>query len=141
VSTNVTDAVVREMILEYGEGPRRIEGISSLSRLDTELDRITAEATAAGRPCMANLISPGSRILGMGIGAERSVLSWIDEESDHPYLLSKGNLDSLEPLQFYYGNQWSEFPPFSAIDVATAREAMGEFLLTDRLPANVKWTE
>jgi len=69
------------------------------------------------------------------------VLNWVDEGSGHPYLLSKGNLDARGPVQFFYGNQWSEFPPSSAIEVARARKAMRTFLLTNRLPDDVDWVE
>jgi hypothetical protein len=143
VSVDIAEpaASAAPMVLEYGEGPQRVAGIVTVEQLDKELDRITAEAESSARPYMVNLISAGGRVLGVGLGADYSVASWIDEDSEHPYLLSGGNLDVARPLEFFYGNQWSEFPPSGAIDVESARAAMREFLRTDALPRALKWTE
>lgn len=129
------------MMLEYGEGPKEVHGIATVDQLDAELDRITAEAHTEDLPCVVNLISPAGRVLSMGAGADVSILSWTDEAADHPYLLSQGDSAGITPVEFFYGNQMSEFPPTAVIPVHTARQAMREFFTTNRLPTSVKWTE
>lgn len=49
--------------------------------------------------------------------------------------------DDDDPIVFYYGGQWSEFPATSGVPAAEARIAMRAFFAGGELPTNLRWNE
>jgi hypothetical protein len=129
------------MLLEYG-GPPRMSTASPPSS-NWMRSSIASSPRHAPKACPAwsTWWPPAVAPCPWGAGADQSVLSWIDEDADHPYLLSKGETSEGRDVEFYYGNQMSQFPPGAVIPVETARQAMRDFLLTGQLPTNVEWAE
>jgi Immunity protein Imm1 len=123
--------------LEWGENG--VSVVDSLKALDQRLDELAAPAKA--KPFMAELISPEGNSLALGLGREKSVMSWVSASQDPPYFASKGHVDAEGTIVFYYRGDWSEFPCWSAVPTSTARQAMREFFNTRALPSGVAWEE
>jgi uncharacterized protein YdeI (YjbR/CyaY-like superfamily) len=113
--------------------------VRSERELDQVLDRLTAEARAT-RPFVAQLFSADGASLGMGLGRDSTIMSYIPANLDPPYLHSVGEQDG-DPLVFYFGGDWSEFPRRQAVPVSEGREAMRRFFANPSLPANIEWEE
>jgi Immunity protein Imm1 len=140
------------MLLEYGEGPKEIANVKSVSQLDAELDRIeeAIEAKDEPWPCLANLImgAPDGRMVscGIGLGRDYSIALWTDDRDGTSSLSRPSTSGTSAPpadgeISWYLGNQWSFFPTSAAIDVGTARETIREFFQTQHRPTNVGWQQ
>lgn len=136
-----TDTRSEPFTIEYGDAPELIEDIDSVDRLDAELDRIAHESRAGDLPYLVTLTAPSGRSLAIGVGADSSVLSWSDEDAEHPYFTSRGGSTDTEPVGFSYGGEWTEFPPSAAVPVGVARQAAREFVHTGERPGSVDWHE
>lgn len=79
--------------------------------------------------------------LSIGLGRERSVLNYIRGDKDPPYYTSSGGADDDEAVSFRFGGDWSEFPPWNAVPIALAREAMRHFCETGKLSNDIQWEE
>jgi len=109
--------------------------------LDQILDRLTAE-TPADLPRLAELINATGDCLGMVIGADVSLLSFVGSSGDPPYYVSVGDrrVDGL--FVFYvYGGHYSELPRRHCVSAGQARETMRVFLETGRLADHLLWEE
>jgi uncharacterized protein YdeI (YjbR/CyaY-like superfamily) len=113
--------------------------VRSVRELDQVLDRLTAQARAT-RPFVAQLFSADGASLGMGLGRDSTIMSYIPANLDPPYFHSVGKQDG-DPLVFYFGGDWSEFPRRQALPVSEAREAMRRFFANPSLPGNIEWEE
>jgi hypothetical protein len=123
--------------VEWGEDGRAEVG--SIEELDRLLDGLAASVLE--KPLMAELIAENGDSLAAGLGRDESVLSWINGDQNPPYYASKGDSGAGGMIVFFYRGDWSEFPRWSAIPVARAREAMRRFFTTGQMPDNVEWTE
>lgn len=119
------------------------EGAGAWVKSTEELDLLLNDLAEAGihKPLMVESISAKGDSLSIGVGSQESILSWIPAGGNPPYFASKGNPDAQGTVVFFYRGSWSEFPRWSAIPVATAREAMRQFLETGERPTNVNWEE
>jgi Immunity protein Imm1 len=54
---------------------------------------------------------------------------------------SKGKADAEGTIVFHYRGDWSEFPRWSAVQAATARQAMRDFLETTQRSSVLEWEE
>jgi hypothetical protein len=114
--------------------------VESVEELDRQLDDL--EQKARLNPLMVDLVACNGDTLSIGLGQDVSVLSWVGASGDPPYYASKGNEATQgETIVFSYRDQWSEFPLWSAIPTALARDAMRQFFRTGTLPNNVRWEE
>ena len=125
----------------WGNGGR--EFIDSVGQLDALLDRIDSEARSDGRPQEVQLSAPeGDGTLGVVLGHERSVLSYVPADGNPPYLTSVGDEDEDRPFTFYaFGNHHSESHWRHTIRADVARQAARTFLLTQSLDSRVRWAE
>jgi Immunity protein Imm1 len=114
--------------------------VHSVDELDEILDRLTAEANAA-LPLVAVLGREDGSTLSIGLGCPYSVLDFVDGSLDPPYIISRGDSERQEPVKFLYSGEMTEFPPWSAIPVEAAREAMRYFFEKGELSPNIDWSE
>lgn len=127
--------------------------VSDTSELDAQLDRLHSSALQDERPTLITLYpdeAPVVRSLSIGVGSEASMANWADELDAHePYVSSRGDGarrdsgqndgEQSEGVWFYFGNQWSEFPPTVLIPLKDAREAALRFFSTGERPDNIEW--
>lgn len=135
-----TDATRIEWSLDVGSPDPQLQTahVAERDAVDGILDGIADEAN---EPVIVELISPGGARLGVGQGAEGSVLSF-NESPDPPYFVSAGGLGSPnDEVVFYLHGRWSEFPASALVANEDAREAARRFIGTGRRPENVRWQE
>jgi len=114
-------------------------GVESVDDLDRHLDDLTERARE--KPFLAELALANGDSLAIGLGRDESILSWIQGSHDPPYYVSQGDPEAEGVVVFNYGGQWSEFPKWSLVPIAEAREAMRHFVRTGHRPTNVAWVE
>jgi hypothetical protein len=115
--------------------------VATVSALDEHLDRLDSIGRGA-EPFIVELVDPDLGTLAIGLGRDLSVATFERPGGEPPYLLSVGDTGAgPEPLAFFYGGTWSEFPPEAAIPVAAAREALRIFLRRRERPDNLRWAE
>jgi hypothetical protein len=118
---------------EDGSAPVR-----SVQELDERLDELDRQARA-DQPLVAGIERPDGAALSIGLGRDRSVLSFM-ASPDPPYFTShdqEGESDGT--VVFYYYGHWSEFPADAAVPMGDAREAARRFLSTGERPDNIDW--
>jgi Immunity protein Imm1 len=114
--------------------------VGSVQELDALLDRLTIEAEN-DRPFMVALAREDRSSLSIGLGRDESVASYVSGSWDPPYYISRGDPGRAEPIAFHYSGEMTEFPPWSAIPVEDAREAMRHFFTTGELWPELDWAE
>lgn len=110
--------------------------------LDRLLDELEERALAK-QPFIVELVSsPTGLRLGIGLGAEGSVLTF-KASDDPPYFVSVGHDSppSDEDIGFYFQGHWSEFPNSALVAPKDARRAAHQLLLADERPGAVDWEE
>jgi hypothetical protein len=113
-----------------------------MEELDALLDQLTTEA--AKRPFMVELFGRRGAALSIGLGRAISIANFTSSNGRAPYFQSDGEHTTEEeedPLVFFYGGDWSEFPASSGIPVPDAREALRRFFRSGALPDNLHWRE
>ena len=100
------------------------------------LDDIAAQAGDV--PPLVELVIPNGNSLAVGVGRDYSIVSYVVSPAE-PDFLSRGDAAGDEPPVFYYGGEYSEFPPGTAVSVDDAYEAMRCFYRTGKQPDNVDW--
>lgn len=143
--TQMTSGAYRlEWVSDTGAGvPEvRARAIRSREQLDDALDEIERHARA-NEPLIVDLISPLGASLRIGLGRQRSVLTFDSGSGMPPYLESSGDETNTnsDSIVFYYGGHWTEFPASALIPKEAAREAMKSFFQTGERPNNVSWEE
>lgn len=125
----------------WGHDQRAV--IKTVGDLDALLDRIDAEARRLGLPQDVQLTDPrGGGTLGIVVGAERSVLNHIPDDSNPPYLTSVGDEDEDQPFTFYVaGDHHSEAHWRHTVRTDVARAAARTFVLSGRLDERIPWEE
>jgi Immunity protein Imm1 len=113
--------------------------VGSVQELDALLDRLTVEAEN-DRPFMVALAREDGSSLSIGLGSDESVASYVSGSYDPPYYVSRGDPDRAEPIVFHSG-EMTEFPPWSAIPLEDARQAMRHFFETGELSPGIDWAE
>ena len=95
---------------------------------------------AADAPPLVELYQPDGASLAIGVGAERSVVTYI-RNPDEPDWLSRGDSDDGPPPVFYLHGHYSDFPPDAAVPAEDAVEAMRRFYTTGQRPDNIAWQQ
>jgi hypothetical protein len=115
--------------------------VRSTGELDQILDRLTAD-TPADMPRLAELINDAGDSLGLVIGADVSLLSFVGNAGNPPYYISVGELRAEGLFVLYvYGGHYSELPRRYCVSVEEAREAMRVFLEIGCLTDHLQWEE
>jgi Immunity protein Imm1 len=105
------------------------------------LDRLREIAAHAGEaPPLVELYQPDGSSLAIGVGAERSVVTFIPSP-DEPDWLSRGEDDDGAPPVFYLHGHYSDFSPDAAVPADAAVEAMRRFYATGQRPDNIAWQQ
>jgi hypothetical protein len=127
-------------VVEWGHGEQ--EDVRAAADLDALLDRVAAEAQAAGRPQDVQVTVEGAGTLGIVVGDDRSVLNHIPADLEPPYMVSVGGERGEEPFVFYVaGDHYSETLRRNTIAPETARAAMRHFLASGELSPDVEWED
>ena len=117
--------------------------VASIEDLDAQLDRIDAAARAAGEPIIVNLADgddDDGPVLGIGLGDERSVVTWTVSDDGDGNLVSHGG-GAGERAWFAFADEPSEFTAEELIPTDAAREAARVFLRGGERPSNLEWEE
>lgn len=118
--------------------------VSSVQELDRELDRIT-ELARGTDPLMVDLYDdddPDGAVLGIGLGADRSVASWTLPNDEPGSMGSRGDgtgRSTDDEPWFVWSGEASYFDPATTISVDAARQAMREYMRTGARPTNIEW--
>lgn len=116
--------------------------LRTAGELDALLDDLDAEARERGRPEDIQLTVEAAGTLGIVVGADWSVLNHIPADLDPPYLVSVGDDDRDELLDFYISDDHhSQTLRRNTVPVDAARAAMRHFLATAELLPDVTWEE
>lgn len=115
---------------------------TSVGELDALLDRLSEEARA--QPFMVDLFVEDGPSLSIGLGEDVSVANFTSAGGEPPYFQSERReplTDDEDGLVFYYGGEWSEFPPSRKISIEEARAAMRAFFEHGTRPEVFEWRE
>ena len=69
-----------------------------------------------------------------------TVLNFMSASCDPPYFVSTGALTDSGCLVFFTDGHWTEYPSSWAVDIATARKAISEFITGTSLPPSIQWS-
>lgn len=95
--------------------------------------------TGSGR-LLVGFTEPNGHYLGIGLGADRSVLVYWDS-LDPPYYQTSGDPDADGGLDFSLDGHHTEMAASALIDRAHAFAALAEFMQTGDQPTGVTWVE
>lgn len=115
----------------------RVESSDALVGLVERLHRDSVRA----EPMLVEIVRPSGDSLTIGVGRERTVLTFVRGDGDPPYLASVGPEHSDEVVHFFYYGSWSEFPLRNLISWQRAIQAVRHFAQTGGLDENVQWEE
>ena len=133
------DALMNEWTLAWGEDHR-----PRVVKDSDELDRLLHDALidAGSSFTMAELVSPLGVACAIGLGRERSVVTFNASYADPPYFVSRGDLAAEgEPLVFFYNGHWTGFGPETSVPNDQALLALKEFYETSERPTAVAFDE
>jgi Immunity protein Imm1 len=126
--------------VEWGHGP--LQRSVREDELDELLDRISSDARQDGRPQDVQVTVEGAGTLGIVVGADWSVLNYVPQHLNPPYMISVGQEQSEDPVAFYVaGDHHSEALRRNTIKTEAARAAMRHFAASGSLSPDVDWGE
>jgi hypothetical protein len=114
--------------------------VTEAGQLDVLLNEL--QARFHDDPRLVSIASTaGEQSLSIALGADQSMLNWIDEgDTDNAYLTSRGNASATgDNVEFAFSNTWNEYPPRVLIPIDVARQAVRDFVATGMRPDNVTW--
>ncbi len=129
-----------EPICSVGWGQRGEAVVATVAELDRVLDELT-ERHWGEDAVLAEVSLPIGDALSVGLGHERSVLSFVPGTGLPPYFISRGPTEHGDGLAFYYYGQWTHFDERNLISLGIAREAVRQFVRTGNLANSVPWEE
>jgi hypothetical protein len=112
----------------------------SAEAVDALLDDLS-RCSGNGLPELVELDGGSAGILSIGLGEELSVLTYCGADGTPPFRISVGKLVDADSLSFRFQGSHSEFPGWSAVPTAVAREAVRSFCATRVLPSFVQWED
>jgi hypothetical protein len=125
--------------LSWGTDETHVE-VHEAEELDALLETLDAQARERRRPEDVQLTVGTAGILGIVVGADWSCLNHIPADLNPPYMVSVGDDDRDEVLDFYVsGDHHSQTPRRNTIPVALARSALQDFFSTGQLSPAVRW--
>ena len=117
----------------------RKRAIASPSEGLALFDRVSGAVSLA--PTMMAFSPAGSdEELAIGVGQALSILTF-QGSLDPPYYRSRGEADSQGDLWFIYAKENTRFPARDSVPIASARDALNEYLSTRTLPTVITWDE
>lgn len=106
-----------------------------------ELLTTLAEIASRSYPFLVHLTHPLGGTLSIGVGLNLSVLCYEKSPGTPPFLVSAGSFESVEYVEFYAGDEPTEFPMWQLIPVKVAYAASLDFCELGHLPDYVRWRE
>ncbi len=120
-----------------------------------------ARARDAERPQFVELVLADGQTLGLGVGLDLTVLSYVPADNEPPYFVSRAGApadeadgdedgdadgdedddDDDDDLGFDYGGEWSEFPLGTAVPFDVGVDVFVEFLTTGARSTLIEWEE
>ena len=127
-------------IVTWNREPSR--KLKSVGAVDDLLDALHERFTKVGAPALVTVErGNGGDSLAIGLGRERTVLSFVRSDKDPPYFVSLGGERDGDSLWFDFGGDWSEFPFSQTVPLTSGRKAMREFCETGRLTKDLLWEQ
>jgi hypothetical protein len=107
------------------------------------MERLAEAGKDAGAShTMVELVSPSGVACAIGLGRERSVVTFNASYAEPPYFISRGDLPSGgEALVFFYNGHWTGFGPEESVPTDQAVLAFKEFFETGERPSAVEFVE
>jgi hypothetical protein len=122
--------------LSWAEGESA--AVPNTAKLDELLDELDHQA-ADGRPFVATLERPDGKVLGLTVGDERSIVTYM-ASADPPYFSSHDpESDEAGTVVYDFFGHFSESPADAAVPMDDAREAARRFFRTGERPENIAW--
>lgn len=122
----------------WGASPSQRARISSPEELDSVIDELERQVE---RPFILEVVVPGVGSLSAGVGRDETVLSYVPESQDPPYLNSVGPTEDGDDLVFDYYGHWTDFRRRQAIPARLGRDALRRFLAHGTVPDIIQWEE
>jgi hypothetical protein len=115
--------------------------VASIEELDGLLDSLHIDFSSAKDPTLISVWREDGNCMAIGLGAERSALSFTRADLDPPYYSSVGEAEGSRLIAFNFGGTMSEYPWRNTVPLDAARDAIRRFCLGEDLPANIRWEE
>lgn len=102
-----------------------------------------ADQAASSRPFIVDLVLENGESLSMGVGQNRSVLSYASAEKEPPYYVSRGTTKpyTKQLTEFDYDGEPTQFDDSELIPEREAVDAMCFFLKFGRRAPFVDWRQ
>lgn len=115
--------------------------VVTTTELDTELDRIAAEAAHTPEaPLLVALEVPGTqRTMLVGQRGSVGVLNYVDLAGTAGGFISRADRTGQPTPPYFYFGSWTGIDPDAEIPVDQVRAAARELLSTGRQPGCVEW--
>ena len=113
---------------------------ATVEEVDRILDQVHLDAARDPQLVTVETEATGDT-LAVGLGLDRSVLSYVGAGGDPPYFISVGDSDVDAPIAFRFNGHYSDFPMRCSVPTAVAREAMKHFCVTGKLSPAIRWEE
>ena len=127
-----------QALLVWGTSPSDRAEVGSIEELDSVIDQLERRAK---RPLIVDVIVAESGSVSLGLGRERTVVSFVPESQDPPYFHSIGTTEDGDDLIFFYYDEWTEFPRRQAIPISLGREVLRRYVRERALPDIIEWEE
>lgn len=128
------------LVAEWGHGPQ-VQEIDE-AELDALLDRLGSEASREQKPQNVQVTVADAGTLGIVVGGDWSVLTYVPTDLNPPYMVSVGSQPDDDPVVFYVaGSHYTEALRRNTISTDAARDAMRHFVATGRLARAVTWEQ
>jgi hypothetical protein len=109
----------------------------SLSELDAELDRLTAQCHE--KPMIVEVIDAGGNSLSIGLGRDKTLVHLVPTAG--PYLASVGDVSAPGTSVFYFHGEWTEVRQSQLIPIPAARNAVRHWYMTGELTSDIRWSD
>jgi hypothetical protein len=125
------------------ETERKDLHVNDVGQLETTLVQLDQQFREVGEPTLVILSSPAYKdvSLGIGLGGDVSILSWVTGGDQSEDLYSLGKPEAEGDLTFKYSTSYSEFPRSAAIELDQALRTAIEFAVTGERPTSLPWQQ
>lgn len=127
-------------MINVGWGESGEARVSSVTELDILLDRLSSEYRGE-QAVLVELTLPSGDALSVGLGHERSVLSFVPGDGLPPYFVSRGGRPDGPGLVYSYYGRWTHFDETHLVTSDQARDAVRFFFAHGRLSRALEWVE
>jgi hypothetical protein len=133
--------VALDVYYARGHGDKPVT-VTTVDAVDVLIDSVRVESLEQAPILMEVHISgdPYSQGLDAGINGDRGVLRYSGRDWPEGVYSAGSGPAQGEPLQYFYMDTYTEFPPNADLPLAMVRQAVREFLVTlGARPSCVEW--